>query len=250
MKTVFDRSIRLCGLAVMAMLPAFAATAGPQTTVVELFTSQSCYSCPPAEKFLGKLVEERDIVALEYHVDYWDSLVYGSAGKWKDRFSDTAHTERQRAYNAAIRRTNGVYTPQIVIDGRLETTGTETRAIRAAIRKSRSRSGPRLSIMVEKGDGGLTIRVGGDARGNARIRLVTFIRLATTEIRRGENMGKTLTNHHVVTRQRRIGTWQGKPMSIGLREGLPGADEGCAVLAQKGEAGPILGVAYCPTPGA
>jgi len=80
-----------------------AAADGDQLTVVELFTSQSCYSCPPAEAYLGELSEEKDILALEYHVDYWDSLNYGRHGRWKDAFSTPEMTARQRDYNAEIR---------------------------------------------------------------------------------------------------------------------------------------------------
>lgn len=88
------------------------ATANKTTSpvVVELFTSQSCYSCPPAEAYLGELAENPDIVALEWHVDYWDNLVYGSAGRWKDPYSDPAFTERQGLYNLSIRRSGSVYT--------------------------------------------------------------------------------------------------------------------------------------------
>ena len=70
--------------------------------VVELFTSQSCYSCPPAEAYLGELAKRDDIIALEHHVDYWDQLVYGSAGRWKDTFSSPEATERQQRYNRRI----------------------------------------------------------------------------------------------------------------------------------------------------
>ena len=98
---------------------ATAAAAEEVPTVVELFTSQGCYSCPPAEAFLGELAKRSDVVALEFHVDYWDDLVYGSAGQWKDPFSDPAYTRRQQVYARGIPG-GRVYTPQIVVDGRLE----------------------------------------------------------------------------------------------------------------------------------
>ncbi len=100
-----------------------------QLTVIELFTSQSCYSCPPAEAYLGELSEEENILALEYHVDYWDRLNYGCYGRWKDVFSTPEMTERQRQYNVKIRNTGNVYTPQMVIDGRTEAVGSRRREV-------------------------------------------------------------------------------------------------------------------------
>jgi hypothetical protein len=87
------------------------AAATEQLTVIELFTSQSCYSCPPAEKLLGELAQRSDIIALEHHVDYWDDLVYGSAGRWKDVFSSPESTDRQRRYNQSVEERGYSYTP-------------------------------------------------------------------------------------------------------------------------------------------
>ena len=101
--------------------PASAQNSPP--VVVELFTSQGCYSCPPAEAYLAELAERTDIVALEFHVDYWDSLTYMWHGQWKDPFSSPQYTARQRDYNVAIRDQSGVYTPQMIIDGRYEAVG-------------------------------------------------------------------------------------------------------------------------------
>ena len=98
--------------------PASAQNSPP--VVVELFTSQGCYSCPPAEAYLAELAERTDIVALEFHVDYWDSLTYMWHGQWKDPFSSPQYTARQRDYNVAIRDQSGVYTPQMIIDGRIK----------------------------------------------------------------------------------------------------------------------------------
>jgi len=94
--------------------------AGNSGQLVELFTSQGCYSCPPADELLGELIEEQpDLVALEFHVDYWDDLHYGAAGVWKDPFSDAEYTLRQRRYNATdLVGKQGVYTPQMIVNGR------------------------------------------------------------------------------------------------------------------------------------
>lgn len=103
--------------------PANADSAPPVS--VELFTSQGCYSCPPAEADLGKLAKRSDVVALEWHVDYWDDLVYGGAGKWKDPFSSPEVTARQRDYNDSIRGQRRVYMPQMIVAGVREAVGSD-----------------------------------------------------------------------------------------------------------------------------
>jgi len=135
------------------------------TTVVELFTSQGCSSCPPADANLGRLAARDDIVALGFHVDYWDDLVYGGAGRWKDVFSDPAFTARQRDYNRAIRGSGQVYTPQMIIDGRIETVGFKRTEVHRAIRTAQTEATKSIGIDVRPREGGgLVIRlVGGTA---------------------------------------------------------------------------------------
>ena len=101
----------------------------PDIRVAELFTSQSCSSCPPAESLFAELAERSDLIVLEWHVDYWDSLVHGRAGSWKDPYSNPDWTLRQRRYNRALRGQSGAYTPQAVIDGRFETIGSRRETI-------------------------------------------------------------------------------------------------------------------------
>ena len=100
-----------------------ASGAANSPVVAELFTSQSCSSCPPAEKLFAELAERPDLIVLEWHVDYWDRLVHGRAGAWKDPYSSADYTKRQRQYNRTLRGTTGVYTPQAVVNGRYETVG-------------------------------------------------------------------------------------------------------------------------------
>lgn len=224
------------------------ATAGDEPlTVVELFTSQSCYSCPPAEAYLGELAEEKNILALEYHVDYWDRLNYGRHGRWKDVFSTPEMTERQRAYNAEIRNTRSVYTPQMVIDGRSETVGSRRREVQNLITSARKDGQPRVSVDVAAAaDGGVTVNLGdvADARGD--VWLVTFIREVTTNVVRGENHGKTLTNHNIVRDVRRIGEWNGKMTAISVSDLTLEDGQSCAILVQDGKDAPVVGAAYCP----
>jgi hypothetical protein len=241
-----------CALAAafsLAAPGAVSAGADGPTTVVELFTSQSCYSCPPAEAFLGELARQPGVIALEFHVDYWDDLVYGLAGRWKDVYSDPAFTRRQRAYNAVIKGKPTAYTPQMVIDGAQETVGSRRDAVQAAIEAASRDSRPRARVSVAPGPaGGLTVALEGAAAGAAEVWLARFIVARTTQVKAGENNGKSLTNHHVVTELRRIGQWSGGPASVELPEVELGPEEGCAILVQDDRPGPILGAAACPRP--
>lgn len=228
---------------------AVSANDGRAKTVVELFTSQSCYSCPPAEAYLGELAGRGDVIALEFHVDYWDDLVYGSAGRWKDVFSSPANTRRQRTYNRNIRGTAQVYTPQMVFDGRAEAAGTRHGAVDNAIDEQARDQRPRLDVTIANAaDGGLKVTVDGPLKTPAAVWLAIFERAHVTRVKAGENKGKTLTNHHVVTSVERIGTWSGSTMTATVADITLSSGEGCAVLVQDEAQGPILGAAECPTP--
>lgn len=216
--------------------------------VVELFTSQGCYSCPPAEAKLADLALRDGIIALEHHVDYWDSLVYGSAGRWKDVFSSPQSTERQRAYNAVVPGRGHSYTPQMVIDGLYEAVGSRDSDVSSAISDARRSDDPRLAIAaVPAGDDGLTVRVMGAAAGDrpVGIWLVRFLREHKTQITSGENKGKTLIGRNIVREVTRIGEWRGENVEIELEGAKPDAAHGCAILVQPDRLGPIYGAAYC-----
>ena len=246
--TPFSASALLAATAAAALALCWGGAAragGP--TVIELFTSQSCYSCPPAEAFLGELVERKDIVALEFHVDYWDDLVYGSAGRWKDVFSDPVFTKRQRRYAARIRN-GGVYTPQIVVDGVVQTIGSKRGRVLSLIERSGTATKP-VRISVEPApEGGYTIALESRAgRPAAAVLLARYDLRHVTPIEAGENKGKTLTNHHVVRELREVGYWTGKPVEIPVADIRLGANQGCAVIVQAPDQGAILGAAACPS---
>ncbi len=236
------------GLAVGAAMPGSAAEPD-RVAVVELFTSQSCYSCPPAEAYLGELAARDGVIALEWHVDYWDDLVYGSHGRWQDRFSSAAHTARQSAYNAAIRGTNGVYTPQMVINGAVEAVGSRTDTVDAILNAALA-DGPVLPLTLSaEGIGAMALAPQALPARDTRLWLVTFIEAEVTDVRNGENHGKILENHHIVVDVRDLGAWDGATrMDIGEMALQPG--EGCAVLAQAAGPGPIVAAGYCPDAGA
>ena len=216
-------------------------------TVLELFTSQSCYSCPPAEALLGELAERENLIALEFHVDYWDDLVYGSAGKWKDIFSDPAYTKRQRRYAARIRN-SGVYTPQVVVDGVVQTVGSRRGRVERLIERSAGAVKPVLVSVKPAPDGGFTVTLESKSgRPSAEVLLARYDVRHVTVIEAGENMGKTLTNHHVVRELREVGYWTGNPVEIPLADIRLGPNQGCAVIVQTPDQGAILGAAACPS---
>lgn len=226
--------------------PVQAGDPGGRPTVVELFTSQGCYSCPPAEAFLRELAEQPGIIALELHVDYWDDLVYGAAGKWKDPFSSPEATARQRQYAAAF-GTGRVYTPQMVVDGRLEGVGSNRSEINAAIAAAMAtpRDTARLSVAIGEG-GALGVAIDGAAGSEGTLLLALFDRSQTTEVLAGENKGKRLTSHNVVRELRRLSDWTGGRLEVTVEAEALAAAEGCAVLLQSPRQGPILDAAHCP----
>ena len=233
-----------------APVPAHAGDAkGPR--VVELFTSQSCYSCPPAEQFLGELSGRDDIVALEFHVDYWDDLSYGSAGKWKDVFSDPAFSERQRGYAGAIPGSQ-TYTPQMVVDGRFQAVGSHEREVNSLIDRAAADNGGHAAVSIAAtGAKGASVAVSGGSGTAADIWLVRFDLEHDTRVRAGENKGKLLTNRNVVRAIDWVGRWNGGSATYTVKDLGVGVNRGCAVIVQAGDYGPILGAAKCPAgPGA
>ena len=206
--------------------------------VVELFTSQGCSSCPPADALLGELAQREDVLALSFHVDYWNYI------GWKDPYSSPRMTDRQRAYMPALGQ-RYVYTPQMVIDGRYQEVGSDATAIKRIVGRLAAAKSRKLDISLVAGAPGRgMLRI--PARpysGEAAVWLVAYDDKHTTKIGRGENAGRTLSYFHVVRDIRRIGTWRGGAMEITLdltavrRSGF----ENCAVIVQEAGAGPIIG---------
>ena len=242
----------LSGAAAALLLSVSAATRADDSppVVVELFTSQGCYSCPPAERLLTGFAAREDLIALEFHVDYWNDLVYGAAGKWVDPFSDRAYTLRQQAYNRSILKRSMVYTPQAVIGGAWETVGSRGDEIEETIETQRSKNDDMLSVAFDIDPrGGVVVRVEGDRPEAAVIWLVRFLRQRETKVTAGENKGKILISRNVVTGLERLGPWAGQAASLRLPpDSGPDAEHGCAVLVQTEALGPILGAGYCPRP--
>lgn len=214
-------------------------------TVLELFTSQGCSACPPADELLGKFADRDDVVALTLPVDYWDYL------GWKDTLASPEHTARQRAY-AKARGDNQVYTPQVVVNGLTHVVGNKESKIDQAIAMTSSQiEGRRVSLELSSRDDTLIIDVGEAAEGSGDSGVVWLMRVkksVTVEVQRGENRGKTITYHNVVRRMMPVGKWSGEAttLKLPLRELLRTGAEACAVLVQQGSMGPILAAATFP----
>lgn len=211
-------------------------TADNTLVVAELFTSQSCSSCPPAEALFSKLAEQDNLLTIEWHVDYWDTLVHGGS-KWKDRYSSKEFTERQRAYNAKIRGTRGVYTPQAIINGQLEDAGNRSHAVAGMLANSLD-----LSVPVSIEDN--RVKIGGSAA-QVDVLFVRLLKQHETNVKGGENKGRKLSGKNIVLEAQVLGQ-----TGTGATEyEIPsvGKGETCAVLVQslEGKVGPVLGAAKC-----
>lgn len=206
--------------------------------VVELFTSQGCSSCPPADAVLGELAHQPGVLALSFHVDYWDYI------GWKDPFAAAQFTERQRDYAAKL-GLRYVYTPQIVVDGRHDIVGSKRRQVTDAIEEA-SRSAPAVMVTLEAENGGRALLSAGAApKGGATVWLVTFDDAHETQVVRGENSGKALVNSNVVRELTTLGTWDGEAKEFQLDVAAARAEGrgGCAVIVQQGRGGPVIGAA-------
>ena len=204
-------------------------------TVVELYTSQGCSSCPPADELLTQLAARDDVIALALHVDYWDYL------GWKDDMAQPAFSQRQHGFAQAAGATT-VYTPQMVIGGLDHVIGSRPmkvmeqvmrhNALPDAVAVTLSRSGNRLTIDAE---------AVASQRGRAIVQIVRFDPEMTRDIRRGENAGRTIRYSNVVTSWTNAGAWN-MAQPLRMQADLSGSER-VAVIIQDGANGPILGAA-------
>ncbi|TPM35302.1 thioredoxin family protein [Mesorhizobium sp. B2-3-5] len=216
--------------------------------VVELFTSQGCSSCPPADAFFAELANKEDIVALAYHVDYWDYL------GWKDTLSRKENTERQNDYMRAFGN-RSVYTPQAVINGRIHVNGANRGEVNGALaRMARVGEGIRVPVKVSRSGDRVIIDAGDAGAGpsDAHIVIVYFEPPQTIKIAQGENTGRKMTYWNAVTDIQTAGMWHGKAQRYELPLSEISKRGGCAVLLQSvgkdGMPGPILGAAFIHRP--
>ncbi len=220
-------AVALC----IAFAGAPAAAAG-RPIVVELFTSEGCSSCPPADALLAELAKRPDVLALSFHVDYWDRL------GWKDPFSSAAATARQRDY-AEILGTGSVYTPQIVVDGRWQAVGSDRGEVDRALAAAQGQSAA-VPVGLTVAGGHARVALGAGDKVAGRVLLIGFDRRHTDKVGGGENDGRSLTHVDVVRGFAEIGRFDGKPATI--EAAVPWHAERIAAIVQA-EDGRILGVA-------
>jgi hypothetical protein len=233
-----------------ASAPGMAAGSGEPRAVVELFTSQGCSSCPPADRLLAELAEDPTLLTLSLPVDYWDYL------GWKDTLALHGNSVRQRAY--AVTRGDGeVYTPQAVIDGVVHALGSDKSAIEQAIARTRRAEQPlTVPVTLTVADGKVVVTVPAADQGGGEVWLFPVTGKAQVKIGRGENRGRTVTYTNVVRRWIKLGDWSGKAQAFSVDVAkLADADfsvrdiDHLAVIVQRGSAarpGLMLGAATAP----
>ena len=214
--------------------------------VVELFTSQGCSSCPPADKIIGELAKDPSVIALSMPIDYWDYL------GWKDTLADSRFSARQKAYSQT-RGDRDVYTPQVIVNGSVHVIGSDRGKIDSALGDTRKADGV-MSVPVTVALAGKQINVSVAASGKSpaahgEVWICSVSKAVPIMIGRGENRGKEVTYHNVVRTLLKVGDWNGTsgswtvPLENISREGVDAA----VVFVQDGnrdKPGPMLGAAY------
>ncbi|MGB0902040.1 DUF1223 domain-containing protein [Halocynthiibacter sp.] len=205
--------------------------------VIELYTSQGCSSCPPADALLSEYAQRDDVITLALHVDYWDYI------GWADTFARPEHTQRQRGYAAAA-HTRTIYTPQMILNGETHIVGNQPADLELALLDQQNKA-DQLDLTVERGDGvisGVVRNLGYQPSDEGLVvQLVRFIPEQAVEIRRGENAGKAITYTSVVTQMDVLGTWDGKD---DLQINAQVSDEDAVVvLVQEANHGSVLAAA-------
>lgn len=220
------------------LVMASVAYAGERVVVVELFTSQGCSSCPPADAFFhSDLAPRSDVIALALHVDYWDYI------GWKDKFANPAYAKRQKKYARAAGH-RSVYTPQMIVAGRDHVVGHHPEKLRAALARHLARD-PVVEMALDRAGDQVTIRARArQATGPLVVQLVRYKPVEDVAIRRGENAGKTITYANIVADWQVVGTWDGRA-ELTLSAPAPGPMPVVAIVQQAGH-GQILGAARVP----
>jgi hypothetical protein len=233
-------------IAGLLIASATVASATEPRAVVELFTSQGCSSCPPADKLLGELAADPSLVAISVPVDYWDYL------GWKDTLASAGHSARQRAY-ARVRGDRQVYTPQIVVNGLTHVLGSDRSAVERAIMVTdRNAAAMSVPVLMSAGASSLNVKIAaGKEHVAGEVWLCPLTRSVPVDIGRGENHGRTITYHNVVRRWLKLGDFAGAEESwnVPLAEILDDDADAAVVLVQQGshdKPGVILGAAFAP----
>ena len=225
---------RLLASATAAFFALTPAAWSDSPVVVELFTSQGCSSCPPADAMLHELAKRDDVIALALHVDYWDYI------GWKDEFAKPEYSNRQRQY-AIIGQRRSVYTPQMIINGQTDVVGAKAMKLSEALARHAADPSP-MSVELERGAGVVQINaVANGAQGPFVVNLIRYTPLSKTRITRGENAGHTLSYANVAHDWKIVKEWDGRaPLSMSAEVS---GDAPVVVIVQKNRFGPIMAAA-------
>ena len=206
-----------------------------QPVVVELFTSQGCNSCPPADAVLGELAKVDNVIALSMHVDYWDYI------GWADPFALPITATRQKGYREHFGR-RYIYTPQMVIDGKKEVVGSREGSVLEMVAHAAAEPKP-LDVTFDADTGKVVVPAGTAPVQGATVWLAVYDDKHETDIQRGENRGRTIQYSNVVRALKPIATWTGEPLELPLDLAAAAAEgrDGCAIIVQQGETGHVLG---------
>ncbi len=222
-----------------ALASAGAARAGDIRGVVELFTSQGCSSCTPADRYLAELAKDPSLVVLSWPVDYWDYI------GWKDTFASPIFTARQKGY-AAARESNQVYTPQAIIDGAVHAVGSDRDHVEEELANRAKALSASIAVSDRNGKLAIDITPKDNAKGPATLWLVRVLRSANVAIGRGENKGHSVTYTNVVREANAVAQWSGGAAHFDVARPKLGDGEGLILLLQPGTVtspGPILAAA-------
>jgi hypothetical protein len=203
------------------------ATSSEPVVVVELFTSQGCSSCPPADELFARLAKNPHVIPLALHVDYWDYI------GWTDSFAKAQFTDRQKAYARAI-GSRTIYTPQLIVGGMDRVEGHQPDQVKALIKRHLEQSAP-VDLSLQREGTTLTIDATTEApfADPVRVQLVRYRPSETVDITRGENAGRVVTYHNIVTAWDGLGEWTGEaPLS--LRVEAPGDEPAVVILQGRG----------------
>ena len=220
-------------LVLVAMTGLLGAPVNAAPVVVELFTAQGCSSCPPADALLAEIAKKPGVVALAYHVDYWDEL------GWKDRFSMPEATQRQRGYVRKLSK-SGAFTPQVVVSGDTSFIGSDRASMNRALAQDRDA----LAVSLSKVGANLQIHLTEPWREPMDVYVVAYLGEATTKIGRGENANRSLREVNIVRSFRRLAKWNGTPQQLTVPLASLARDAtGVAVLLQRPGQGAVTGAA-------
>jgi len=226
---------RLLHAAITCLLMALPAFAEEVPVVIELFTSQGCSSCPPADEMMHALAHRDDVIALSLHVDYWDYI------GWKDEFADPRNAKRQRGYARTAGR-RSVYTPEMIVNGVSDIVGAKPMEVATEIERHKGNP-PRISLDLQRVGDNVTISAQAirEVAGPFNVHLLRYQPQRESRITRGENAGKTIHYVNVTQDWQVLDTWDGrKPLTLNVA--APGKWP-VVVIVQETEFGPIVGAA-------